>query len=40
MYWVDGKAWFGEMTFTSNGGCMPYFTEEYLLELGALCSLT
>ena len=39
LYWVDGKVRFGEMTFTSNGGCMPYFTEEYQLELGSKCAL-
>lgn len=38
-YFTAEKVWFGEMTFTSNGGCMPYFTEEYQLELGSRCIL-
>ena len=33
-YEVNGKVYFGEMTFTSNGGLMKYFTEECLLEMG------
>lgn len=33
-YEVNGKPYFGEMTFTSNGGRMRYFTDDYLLELG------
>ncbi|MCR5519747.1 MAG: glycosyltransferase [Bacteroidales bacterium] len=39
-YCIGGKVYFGEMTFTSNGGCMPYFTDEYQHELGSLCELT
>lgn len=38
-YDIDGELYFGEMTFTSNGGCMPYFTQEYQLELGSKCVL-
>ena len=38
-YCVGGKVYFGEMTFTSNGGFMTYFTPEYLLELGERCGL-
>lgn len=38
-YCIGKKVYFGEMTFTSNGGCMPYFTREYQLELGSLCIL-
>lgn len=33
-YEVDGKPYFGELTFTSNGGFMRYFTREALLEMG------
>lgn len=33
-YDVDGKLYFGEMTFTSNGGYMKFFTDEFLLEMG------
>lgn len=33
-YEVDGKLYFGEMTFTSAGGHMDFYTQEYLNELG------
>lgn len=33
-YEVDGKLYFGEMTFTSNSGFMNYFSREYMKELG------
>lgn len=33
-YDVDGKAYFGELTFTSDCGRMPYFTKEFLLWAG------
>ena len=33
-YDVDGKLFFGEMTFTSNGGFMQFFTDEFLLQMG------
>lgn len=35
LYEIGGNPKFGEMTFTSNGGYMPYFTKEALLEMGA-----
>lgn len=38
-YVVGGKCYFGEMTFTSCGGYMGYFTEEALLEMGAKTNL-
>lgn len=34
LYEVDGKVYFGELTFTSQSGCMDYFTQEYLNILG------
>lgn len=34
LYEVGDKVYFGEMTFTSNGGRMRYFTDEYLLDMG------
>ncbi len=34
LYEIDGKPYFGEITFTSAGGFMRYFTPEFLLELG------
>lgn len=39
MYNIDGKIYFGEMTFTSNYGMMPYFTQEVLDQMGDLCIL-
>ena len=33
-YDIDGKLYFGEMTFTSAGGYMQYFTRDFLLEMG------
>ncbi|MBO4641773.1 MAG: hypothetical protein J5661_02800 [Bacteroidaceae bacterium] len=34
LYEVNGKAYFGELTFTSLGGMMDYYKPEYLLEMG------
>ena len=34
LYNVNGKVYFGEMTMSSQGGYMDYFTPEYLLEMG------
>lgn len=34
LYNIDGKIYFGEMTFTSQSGYMNYFSREFLLELG------
>lgn len=39
MYAVGGKAYFGELTFTSLGGMMDYYTPEYLLEMGEQVTL-
>lgn len=36
LYEVNEKPIFGEMTFTSNGGYMRYFTKEALMEMGRL----
>ena len=33
-YNINGKIYFGEMTFTSLGGFMNYFTDDFLKELG------
>lgn len=33
-YEVDGKLYFGEMTFTSNAGYMDFYTRNFMLELG------
>lgn len=34
MYAMGGRVFFGELTFTSLGGMMDYFTPDYLLEMG------
>lgn len=33
-YEIDGKPLLSELTFTTTGGCIRYFTDEYLKELG------
>lgn len=35
----DGHIYFGELTFTSQGGLMPFYTPEFLLELGSKFSI-
>jgi hypothetical protein len=39
LYEVNGKVYFGELTFTSFGGMMDFYTPEYLLEMGEKVSL-
>ena len=34
LYNIDGKIYFGELTMTSQGGFMDYFTKEYLFAMG------
>ncbi|MGI6341506.1 MAG: ATP-grasp fold amidoligase family protein [Bacteroidales bacterium] len=34
LYNINGKIYFGELTFTSLGGMMNYYTPEFLLEMG------
>ena len=34
LYNIDGKIYFGELTFTSQGGFMDYFTPEFNKMLG------
>jgi hypothetical protein len=38
-YNINGKIYFGEMTFTSNFGMMPYYTQDFLTEMGTQCVL-
>ena len=40
LYEIDGKVYFGEMTFTSNGGIMDFYTQEHLMELGQQIDLS
>ena len=39
-YEVDGKAYFGEMTMTAAGAFINYYTDDFMLEMGNLISLT
>lgn len=39
LYEIEGKVYFGEMTFTSMGGFMEYFTQDFLNELGELIKI-
>lgn len=39
LYNIDGKIYFGEMTFTSLGGMMNYFTDEFLDKAGDMVDL-
>jgi len=34
LYNIEGKIYFGELTFTSLGGMMYYYTPKFLLEMG------
>ena len=36
LYEVNGHIYFGELTFTSQSGCMNYFSQQYLDVAGAL----
>lgn len=38
-YEVNGKLYIGEMTLTSQGGYMEFYTQEHLLEMGRKCKL-
>lgn len=38
-YIIKGKVYFGEMTFTSQGGFMDYLSREFSLEMGRKVSL-
>lgn len=37
LYEVNGKVYFGEITLTSMGGRMNYFSKEFLVTMGDLC---
>ena len=40
MYNIGGKIYFGELTMSSMGGFMNYYTPEYLLEMGNQITLS
>ena len=39
-YDVSGKAYFGEMTFTSDCGRMPFYSKDFLLQMGEVVDLS
>ena len=39
LYNLNGKIYFGEMTFTSYGAIMDFYTDEFLLKCGSLIKL-
>ena len=40
LYNINGKIYFGEMTFTSLGGTMDFYTQECLYEMGNLIDIS
>lgn len=40
LYNIDGQIYFGELTFTSLGGMMNFFTPEFLLKMGQEADLS
>lgn len=40
LYYVSGKIYFGELTFTTHGGTIDYMTDEQLLKMGQMIDLT
>lgn len=40
LYNIEGKIYFGEMTFTSLGGTMNFYTKECLYEMGSLIDIS
>lgn len=40
LYNIEGQIYFGELTFTSLGGMMNYYTDEFLLELGRMADIS
>ncbi|KAB4413574.1 hypothetical protein GAN94_23785, partial [Bacteroides thetaiotaomicron] len=40
LYNVDGKVYFGELTFTSYGGLQDFYTDEFQLLAGSKIDLS
>ena len=40
LYNIDGKIFFGELTFTSQGGMMDFYTQDFLMKLGQIADIT
>jgi hypothetical protein len=39
LYNINGKIYFGEMTFTSLGGLMDFYSDEFQLMAGSMIDL-
>ena len=39
LYNIEGKVYFGEMTFTAYGGLMNYYTDEFQHKAGKLIDI-
>lgn len=39
LYEVGGNPYFGELTFTSNGGFNSFYTKDFMMELGSQIKL-
>ena len=40
LYVIQGKVYFGELTFTSLGGTMNFYTDQELLRMGQKIDLS
>ena len=40
LYNINGKIYFGELTFTSQGGMMDFYTQDFLTMLGELSDIS
>lgn len=39
LYNIDGKVYFGELTFTALGGMMNYYSDEFQCEVGQMIEI-
>jgi len=39
LYNIEGRIYFGELTFTSQGGCMNYYSNEFQFKIGEMVKL-
>lgn len=40
LYNIEGKIYFGELTFTSQGGMMDFYTQDFLNKLGEMADIS
>ena len=40
LYEIDGKVFFGELTFTPDGGMLSYYTPKFDLQIGKLLTIS